>query len=975
MKLLAALVIALSLPIAARAAAQTVPFGKNKIQYMDFEWRVLSGEHIDVYYYPEEEDVARLALSYGEQSYSVLERRFQHHPFRRIPLIVYSSDQHFEQTNVFPGFIPEGVLGFTEYLKRRVALPFRGDYDQFRNTLRHELVHAFQISKISESAVQHPRVRRAPPQQVHWWTEGLAEFWSSEQTNEDEMFIRDLVVRGRIPDIERFTYTYSYMSYPLGAELHKYLNQRFGDEYVVRVYEDYWKYDSFLKTLEGVLGIDLDQLSREFRYSLEQRFFPAYAERPPLAIGAREVIAEGGANVKPVSYRLPNDTTTRLLYLSAHTGYTTLYGASLSRGESSAEKILEGERSAEFESFHAYESSYDINGSGIVALVTKYLERDALVLWDLGKRETVGRYQWPDLVGVKSPAWDRAGKRVVFEGLSTAGFSDLYVIDFDTQRRSALTADRYADRDPDWSPDGSTVVFSSDRTRFGDQGFTNLYAVDVRSRAIRALTQGRWHDQQPNWSNAGDRIAFTSDRAGTYDLHSIDGNGTGSRITYLTGGVFDPDWLPDDRGLVFAGFDEGSFRIYHHPLAIESANSPIIALAIDTVAGHWQWELTDAVDRPAPQTSTYSALDKITLDVASGDAVFAPGLGTAQGAQFLLTDMLGDHILFAGVAAVQADQLSDLVDNFSGNLFYLNLARRLNYGVGLFRFEGRFRDVTFDIYDEKTVGGYFLASYPFSKFNRVELQVAVERSNRDDIADIFEDHFTGNGESSNLTRSGTLASNYLSYVKDNTLWLPTGPIDGERFNVTAGLVSCFACSYPSQVTGLLVDRAAAVDNFVVYGDYRRYLRTTQYSAYALRAYLFYSSGTLPARSVLGGPHQLRGYPRFSMAGSRVWLLSQEWRFPILQSLSLTFPFGELRLPGIQGAFFADAGSSWLDTQSKPRGTWGSYGMGFRTSLGAPFVLRMDVGRRYRIGAPPPVLFSGREQFNDTFVDFFFGFNY
>src|SRR4051812_22973633 len=87
--------------------AQTVPFGKNKIQYRDFDWHILPGEHIDVYYYPEEIDVARLALSYGEESYALLERKFQHHPFRKIPLIVYSSDQHFEQTNVFPGFIPE----------------------------------------------------------------------------------------------------------------------------------------------------------------------------------------------------------------------------------------------------------------------------------------------------------------------------------------------------------------------------------------------------------------------------------------------------------------------------------------------------------------------------------------------------------------------------------------------------------------------------------------------------------------------------------------------------------------------------------------------------------------------------------------------------------------------------------------------------------------------------------------------------
>src|SRR5687767_9392567 len=230
---IATCVIAILLSFTGAASGQTVPFGKNKIQYANFQWRILQGEHVDVYYYPEEEDVARLAMTYAEESYKFLEQKFQHHPFRKIPLIVYSSDQHFEQTNVFPGFIPEGVLGFTEYLKRRVALPFRGDYNQFRNTLRHELVHAFQISKISDVTSQHPRIRRASPQQIHWWTEGLAEYWSSEQTAEDEMFIRDLVVRGRLPSIARFNYIYSFMSYPVGAELHKYLAQRFGEEYIV----------------------------------------------------------------------------------------------------------------------------------------------------------------------------------------------------------------------------------------------------------------------------------------------------------------------------------------------------------------------------------------------------------------------------------------------------------------------------------------------------------------------------------------------------------------------------------------------------------------------------------------------------------------------------------------------------------------------------------------------------------------------
>jgi outer membrane protein assembly factor BamA len=338
--------------------------------------------------------------------------------------------------------------------------------------------------------------------------------------------------------------------------------------------------------------------------------------------------------------------------------------------------------------------------------------------------------------------------------------------------------------------------------------------------------------------------------------------------------------------------------------------------------------------------------------------------------------MLGNHIVFAGISAVQANELRDLVDNFSGNVLYLNLARRLNYGAGLFRFEGRFRDVAYDIYDEVTSGGYFLASYPFSRFNRVELQLALERSRREDVADFNDEFPVGDSiETLNLSRKGTLASNYLSYIKDNTLWLPTGPIDGQRYNVTVGLVSCFECTYPSEITGQPIARSAAVDNYLFIGDYRHYIRTTQQSAYAMRAYLFLSSGTLPGRAVLGGPHRLRGYPRFSLAGSRVWLLNQEWRFPILHGLSLDFPFGTLRLPGIQGATFADVGSSWLESQTRARGTWGSYGLGFRTSLGAPLVLRLDVGRRFRTGALPPVVFGNGERFNDTFVDFFFGFNY
>ena len=91
-------------------------FGQNKVQYRSFDWHVLHGPHLDVYYYrgeSDEESVARLALAYGEESYEYLVRRFDTQIRSRIPLIVYASHSDFEQTNVLPFVPPEGVLGVT----------------------------------------------------------------------------------------------------------------------------------------------------------------------------------------------------------------------------------------------------------------------------------------------------------------------------------------------------------------------------------------------------------------------------------------------------------------------------------------------------------------------------------------------------------------------------------------------------------------------------------------------------------------------------------------------------------------------------------------------------------------------------------------------------------------------------------------------------------------------------------------------
>ena len=51
-------------------SAQGGYFGRNKVQYRDFNFKVLKTEHFDIYYYPEEEAAARMASRMAERWYA-----------------------------------------------------------------------------------------------------------------------------------------------------------------------------------------------------------------------------------------------------------------------------------------------------------------------------------------------------------------------------------------------------------------------------------------------------------------------------------------------------------------------------------------------------------------------------------------------------------------------------------------------------------------------------------------------------------------------------------------------------------------------------------------------------------------------------------------------------------------------------------------------------------------------------------------
>ena len=89
----------------------------------------------------------------------------------------------------------------------------------------------------------------------------------------------------------------------------------------------------------------------------------------------------------------------------------------------------------------------------------------------------------------------------------------------------------------DCSPDGTRVAFSSPQIEPSESASANVYTVRSDGTGLQKLTHnvgGKIHNGFDSWSPNGRQIAFVSDKTGTYEIYSMDADG--SHVTQITHG-------------------------------------------------------------------------------------------------------------------------------------------------------------------------------------------------------------------------------------------------------------------------------------------------------------------------------------------------------------------------------------------------------------------------------------------------------
>lgn len=579
-----------------------------------------------------------------------------------------------------------------------------------------------------------------------------------------------------------------------------------------------------------------------------------------------------------------------------------------------------------------------------------------IYIYDFSKKQLINIID--DIFMDSDPTWSSDSKKIFFSSdrknfinkndlpsdflMSNHDYNqlDLYSINLEDRKIERLTDWPFSDEKFGLtSEDDSQLIFISDKNGIG-----NLYKINLKGqdKNIIPLTNSLNEISQPSISKDKKKLVFTSLYKMGYNIFLINnpfeinpevdslsltpymsslllGNRNKSDSSYSTVELVERlDTLKgenknSENDLIFTGD-------YVNTENVDSSKQ--VAKRIIFGSNSLNINLDDSVE-----VMTDEFIDKLDEDgnylVNKYKVNFSPDLIYANAGYSTLygllgttvlsfSDMLGNHRL-VGVTSLQID-----LKNSDYGLAYYYLGSRVNYGIEGFhtaRFVYLSRGFGSDLFRFRNYGFVFSASYPISRFYRIDGGISYMSVSSENLDNYFEPY---------------QSTNYFipsfSFVHDNTFWGYYSPIQGIRYNLS--LFGNPGISNHKQ------------SFFSATWDYRNYFRFWYDNSFVMRFSGGLSTGSNPQRFFLGGTDNwinrsfatgeiplnnpsdfafltpalpMRGYRYAEKIGTKYSLVNLELRMPVIRYL-LTGAL-PLLFQNILGAAFIDAGTAWDNNKS------------------------------------------------------------
>jgi len=906
------------------ASAQTpfVPYyNKNRIKYDHFNWHIYTTDHFEIYFYPDIEPHLERVASYAESAYQKVSADLKHDLAFKVPLILYKTESEFQEQNVDPGELPEGVLAFAEPYRDRMVLPIDQPSDELYSLITHELTHIFEFDIIPRTLL-----RRGLPL---WVDEGLSDYETDQWNPFDLMSVRDAAIADIIPSMSDFQgvqFADGRLPYNLGHAAFEFIESKWQKEGIRQ----------FLFALrKSVIGggdsayeeafkLKPDEFDEQFDKYLKDRFKPFRDKERPQDYG-RDLAPKRGKTpfVSVVSIE-PSPSGDLMAVAAGNRKDQELDIILLSTKDGKVIRNL----TAGFNTGFGFEyiatpggfrgnavpwMSWAPSGDRIAYFVRKEKRKD-LILQNVLNRKIEKRIPIKNVDMPESPDISPDGKWVAFAGLVNA-VGDIFLLNLDSGEIKNLTNDPFGDYGPTWAPDGKSIIYLA-RVSGNDK----LFRIDIDSGKKTQLTFGTHDDGAAQFMDA-DTVVFPSTAVDPNQPISAEVAKNGNiynvwtlnlktnelkQYTDALGGNVSPVMLTDEdkkTKIAFVTYYKGEYGIHTVPATKEP---------LHTVASADFGQPGPIIDFTPPLSHTLvkanerakGKFEKLFLEGRPPVNVGVTSSGDFfGGTQVTFTDVMGDQ---------QFNMYAESISQYRTLSFgYLNLSRRLQYALQGFsqtqfyyaNDAGTFYAAQYGFLSHSDAistqterGGTAFAIYPLNRYARMELTggfIDFSQSYNDPTLQQLSQEYQIQNYGRVLFADGKFIPLGAAYVRETTVFREYGPLSGDTLRLGYEIAPKIGNTLSRQTGDV---------------DARKYIRLATNGVLAFRFRGLKSWGDFPTYLYYGGNSEMRGYEYLQFIGNKAFFTNAELRFPVIEA-ALT-PFGVVG--GLRAVAFANFGASQVD---------------------------------------------------------------
>jgi hypothetical protein len=433
-------------------------FGKNRIQYQNFNWTYFDFERYRVYSYQGGGEISKYVSVSVNKQLPLLEKKLDYQSEEKISILVYNNQNDFKQSNLgLSSDEQTNIGGVTKIIGNKMSVFFNGSHAeldvQIKAGLAQILINQILYGGNAREMVRNSTLLNLPA----WYVKGLVSYVSEGNTSYTDNYTYDAIKNDHLSHFNRLEGKEAVLA---GHSLWAYVVESYGEAvipnllYMTRVTRS--PDNAFL----FVLGVSLSNLVYDFTDAYNRRLFINKDTLRKSPINNNSVLKKYKTTRQYYQLKVSPDGK-QVIYARSELNQVRVYLKTV--GENKQKRLLKfGPKVEQLPDYNYPLLGWHPNGD-IVFMI--YEKKDQLIIHtvDIEKNEKVIR-NLPGFEKVNSFSFSPDGKKLVISAVKKGkGQSDIFVFSLNTSAIEQLTNDIWDDNNPVFIKGNKQVVFESNR--------------------------------------------------------------------------------------------------------------------------------------------------------------------------------------------------------------------------------------------------------------------------------------------------------------------------------------------------------------------------------------------------------------------------------------------------------------------------------------------------------------------------------